>query len=466
MPDVDRRIKHYRINHETGERTVNTDFNAFIVLNAVFYVFFLILIFTVGAFGSVSSTTQVLAYRYQSALTPDAAFFKTVWALVIPWHGFWAVWPIARPEDRNCPGVVRASYWYPFLTLLYAGYTISCRYDAIIAGTVFCCGMCATLIGLVMSLQRFRSKRLPGYLIWQGPMSLLAAWMMVETMLMINGCFVVLAEEWIIKIVIGGISLLALFVTAIAWLSSYPVDLIVPSVLAFAFGGIYLELRDYSHIGNLYLQGYGDRWQEGARYTVLAVFLLVLASILLKIFVVLVFQRPKDLEEQQRRKNSSRDRVNLSITINTGDGKNNKNNKNGSKNIDGTSRTNRSRSRSSDKNRRNYRKNRDTDYYDDDDNNNIYGDVGYDYDEERPRRQRSGSSSRRQQQQQQQRSSSSRRGSGTNGSQRSRRSEGRPSSSTRSNKSKNNRSTSRSSSGRKRPHHHQNETSSETDDEN
>jgi len=358
MPGVDTKIRHYHVNHETGERTLNTDFNVFIALNAISYIIFVILIFTVGPFGGVRSTTDLLAYRYRTVMTPDAVFFKIVWAIVVPWHAFWVIWQIVQPGDRNCDGVVRASYFYPFMTCLYAGYAISCRFDAIILGTIFAYGLCGTMVGLIMSMQRYREKMLPGYLIWQGPHSLLGAWIMVEAVLMTNIVFVKLGEEWIIKVIMGCVSLVVLFVTAIAWLSSYPVDLLVPSVLCYAVGGIYIELLSPTHYTRLFQQGYNDDWLTGAKYTVLAVFVLILISIFLKILVVLIHQRPREHEERRRHKDS---RVSLSITIDTGKNNNNSGEK-----------------------KKKPRKNRDRDYSDGDYDNNDYYDDGND--EERPPR--------------------------------------------------------------------------------
>jgi len=372
MPGIDTHIRHYRVNHDTGERTLNTDFNVFLALNAISYVVFLILIFTVGAFGGISSTTQALAYRYQSIMTPDAIFFKIVWAIVIPWHGFWVVWQIVQPAHRNCEGVIRASYFYPFMTFLYAGYTISVRFNAIILGTIFTYGLCGAMVGLIMSMQRWRGKMLPGYMIWQGPHSLLGAWLMIETMLMTNALFVRLGEEWIIKVIIGCLSLAVIFITAIAWLSSYPVDFIVPGVICYAVGGIYLELLDRGHYGNLFRQGYSNSWLTGAKWTVLAVFILILISLFLKILVVLISQRPRDQEERRKRVDP---RTSISITIDTGKNNNN-NNSNGNNNNNNNN--NRKKSR---KNRGN---NNDYDDYDDYD----YDDRG-NYDEERPQRSRS-----------------------------------------------------------------------------
>ena len=361
MPGIDTKIRHYQINHDTGERTLNTDFNIFLALNAVSYLVFLILIFTVGAFGNVSSTTEILAYRYRTVLTPGEVFFKTVWSVVIPWHAVWVVWQIVQPAYRNSEGVVRASVYYPFMTVMYAGYTVSCRYNAMILGAVFSAGLTGTMIGLVMSLQRYRGKNLPGYMIWQAPHSLMGAWSMVETVLMTNAVFVVLGEEWIIRVVIACLSLVVIFVTAIAWLSSYPVDLMVPGVLCFAAGGIYTELLlDDAHYTNLFRQGYSDDWLTGAKYTVLAVFLLILVSIFLKILVVLVHQRPREQEDRRRRVDP---RTSISITIDTGTKTKTKDNE-------------------TKKKKKKPRRNRNTD-------DDYYNDYDDDHDEERPRRTRS-----------------------------------------------------------------------------
>jgi len=358
MPGIDTKIRHYRVNHDTGERTLNTDFNIFLALNAISYVIFLILIFTVGAFGGIQSTTYILAYRYQSVMTPDEVFFKIVWAIVIPWHAFWVIWQIVNPSDRNCEGVVRASYFYPFMTILYAGYSISCRFNAIILGTIFSYGLVGTMIGLIMSMQRWGGKMLPGYMIWQGPHSLLGGWLIIEAMLMTNALFVRLEEEWIIKIVIGCISLVVIFVTAIAWLASFPVDFFVPGVICYAVGGIYIELLNQGHWMNLFRQGYSNDWLVGAKWTVLAVFILILLTIFLKVLIVLTCQRPKEQEERRSRVDP---RTSISITIDTG--KNNNNNNNGNNN------------------RKKSRRNRNDDYDDD------YDDYD-DYDEERPRQNR------------------------------------------------------------------------------
>lgn len=323
MAGVDKVIKHYRINHDTGERTLNTDINIFIILNAIAYIVNLVFIFTVGAFGGISSTTSLLSYNYQTPVTIDEVFFKIAWGIIIPYQGFWAVWQIANPSQRNCEGVVRAAYFYPLATALYAGYTISCRYGMMILGCVFVYGLCATLVGLAMSLQRYRAKELKGYLLWQAPLTIHAAWIMVETMLMTNVAFIRLDEISIIKLIIAAVSLLVIFITAISWLSSYPVDLAVPFVLGCAVGGMYLEMKSTSHYRNLINQDYGNTILEGWRYAVLAVFVLILITFIIKCIVVLLYQRPKDQEDRRKKKES---RVSVSITIDTGANDKNKNN--------------------------------------------------------------------------------------------------------------------------------------------
>lgn len=322
MAGIDRKIKHYRVNHDTGERTLNTDFNIFIILNGISYIAMLVLVLTVGAFGAVTSTTEFLATGLRSLVTMDEVFFKIAWGFILPWQGFWVVWQIANPSERNCEGVVRAAYFYPLATVLYAGYTISCRVGMFVMGCIFCYFLCGTLVGLAVSLQKYRAKIWKGYFLWQGPLTLYAAWIMVETMLMTNAIFVRLDETWIIKIVIASVSMIVLFITAIAWLSSYPVDLLIPFVLMCAIGGIYLEMKDPGHYGNLIRQDYSNTVLEGWKYGVLAIFGLVALSFIIKVIVVLLYHRPKDQEDRRKKKES---RVSVSITIDTGKNNNNNN---------------------------------------------------------------------------------------------------------------------------------------------
>lgn len=347
MAGIDRVVKHYRVNHETGDRTLNTSFNAFLFLNAIAYIINLCLIFTVGPFGNVSNTTQLLTSRYLTIVTIDEVFFQVAWAFIISWQAFWVLWQIINPSERNCEGVVRAAYFYPFTTALYAGYTISCRYGMLILACGFAFGVCGTLVGLSMSMNRYRAKIWKGYLLWQGPLSLHAAWMMIETMLITNVVFVRLDEDWTIKLIIASISLLVLFITAIAWLSSYPVDFMIPFVLMAAIGGIYIELKNQS---NYYVlirqQEFLSTWLDGVKYTVLAIFILILLAFIIKVVVVLLYSRPK-AEEERRKKRESR--VSVSITIDTGAADNNNNNNSNNNN---NNRKKRSKSRDDDRPKR------------------------------------------------------------------------------------------------------------------
>jgi len=363
-------IKHYRIKNDTGERVLNTDFNHLLALNAIAYIVFLVLLFTVGAFGGVASTTYLLASKYQSVLTTEKIFFNIAWGALVPWLALWVVWQIAIPSERNCPGVSKASYFFPFFTLLYAGYTISLRYDGLVLGTIFAYGITGTMVALSMSLQMYRDKMLPGYLVWQAPHTLLTGWMIIETMLVTNAVFVKISETWIVMIVISAISLLVIFITAIAWLSSYPVDFMIPIVIACAVGGMYLKLEGEDHYYTLITDGWSVEWLNGAQYTVLAVFILICISIFLKVLIVLTCQRPKDQAERQRKEDS---RVSLNIVIDTGAANNN--------NDDDRRRKSKKKSRSNrDSNRDSKRdSNRDRDRDDREDSRRSK------YDDERPR---------------------------------------------------------------------------------
>ena len=315
MPGVDRVVKHYRINADTGERTLNTDFNHFIFLNLIAYLANLVLVITIGAFGVITNTTNILSYSFQSLVTVDELFFQIAWGFIIPWQGFWAIWQIVNPSERNCEGVVRAAYYYPLAVFLYGGYTVFCRLNMFVVATVFSYGLCATGVGLAMSLQRYRPKTWRGYLLWQGPLTLYAAVNMIETMLMTNLLFVRLGETWLVKTVVAAISVLVIFITAVAWLASYPVDLMIPFVLGLALGLMYKELDTLSHYGNLLRQNYDETLLEGWKYSVLAVFGLITLMFIVKIIVVMLYNQPKEQEDLKKRREN---KVAISITIDRG----------------------------------------------------------------------------------------------------------------------------------------------------
>ncbi len=315
MPGVDRVVKSYRINADTGERTLNTDFNHFVFLNLIAYIANLVLIITVGAFGVITNTTNILSYSFQSLVTVDELFFYLAWGFIIPWQGFWAIWQIANPSERNCEGVVRAAYYYPLAVLLYGGYTIFCRLNMFVVATVFSYGLCGTGVGLAMSLQRYRPKTWRGYLLWQAPLTLYAAVNMIETMLMTNLLFVRLGETWLIKTIIAAVSVLVIFITAVAWLASYPVDLMIPFVLGLALGLMYKELDTLSHYGNLLRQNYDETLLEGWKYAVLAIFGLVTLMFIIKIIIVMLYNQPKEKDDLKKRRDN---KVAISITIDRG----------------------------------------------------------------------------------------------------------------------------------------------------
>lgn len=296
MAGVDRKIKRKKKN-EKDELVLNTSFNRFVILNLIGYVLNLYTVFAFGAYGRLfnpTNTTILLSSTYQTILTPSEKFFTVIWGLILGYQGFWIVWQML-PSQRNCEGLVRAAYHYPFASLLQLGYVSCASSEKFWLGCVFVYGVCGTMVALSMSLQRYKGKTWREYLLWQGPLSIQTGWIVVEAALMTNAIFVAMDETTTTKICIGVISLLALLATAIAWLTSYPVDFAIPLVILYALGGMSIAFRDPEHLANLSEQGFSEGFQTGIKQSILASVILVAFAVVLKFFIVVFYQRPAEL---------------------------------------------------------------------------------------------------------------------------------------------------------------------------
>merc|ERR1712176_1204325 len=94
------------------------------------------------------------------------------------------------------------------------------------------------------------------------------------------------------KLVVASSSLAALVVTAISWLSSYPVDFAIPLVILWALGGVYGELQSPSQ---LIVNEFTSKQIEGVKYGVLAGLVLVGVGVVFK-------QRPATMAEEESSK--------------------------------------------------------------------------------------------------------------------------------------------------------------------
>lgn len=306
MAGVDRKIKRKKKN-EKDELVLNTSFNRFVILNFAGYVVNLYTVFAFGAYGRLfnpTNTTILLSSTYQTILTPSDNFFTIIWGLILGWQGFWIGWQML-PSQRNCEGLVTAAYHYPFAALLQLGYTASASFGTFWLGCVFVYAVCGTMVAATMSLQRYKGKTWKEYLLWQGPLSINTGWIMVEAALMTNAIFVAMDETTTIKVCIGVLSLLTLIITAMVWLMSYPVDFAIPLVILYALGGMDMALKDPEHVANLTEQGFRESFLKGIKYGILASVIVVASAILMKLCIVILFQRPAELKAIRERAETS-----------------------------------------------------------------------------------------------------------------------------------------------------------------
>merc|ERR1712232_1101446 len=158
-----------------GENT-NTSLNKYNILNLIAYLVNCFATFAIGQFGLFNRPSNgEISDKYQTIVTPFGTSFS-IWGAIFVWQAVWVVWQFF-PSQRNSEGVTKAGYYYPIMTALQAGWTISFSYEIFWLSLVFMYGILATLVAASMSLQTYK-KTIKGYLLWQGPFSIQTGWIM------------------------------------------------------------------------------------------------------------------------------------------------------------------------------------------------------------------------------------------------------------------------------------------------
>merc|ERR1712028_334558 len=175
-------------------------------------------------------------------------------------------------------------------------------------------GILFTLVRASMSLQTYQ-KTWKGYLLWQGPFSIQAGWIMAASAVMTNTLCVAYDATTTAKIVVGALSLVVLLVTAFTWLSSYPVDFAIPCVIVWALYGVYAELNTPM---TSITEEFTMKQITGVRNGVLASMILIGVGIIGKIVYVFAKQRPTAIaaqeEAQQHEQHTKKKRAGIVIS--------------------------------------------------------------------------------------------------------------------------------------------------------
>merc|ERR1711884_731353 len=108
-------------------------------------------------------------------------------------------------------------------------------------------------------------------------------------------------------------------VTALSWLSSYPVDFAIPLVIVWALGGVYAELNEPMDVIRT---TFTMKQINGIHSGVLAGLCVIGGSIILKVLYVLFKQRPNAIknkqEQHEQHHQQHEEKENSSSSSNTG----------------------------------------------------------------------------------------------------------------------------------------------------
>lgn len=273
---------------------VDTSFNKFNFLNLFAYIVNSLVTYSIQ-FGWIDRPDNGdISDKYQTIVTPFGKSFL-IWSIIFLWQFVWVVWQFL-PSQRNSEGVTKAWYYYPIFTVFQAGWTISFSFEVMWLSLVFMYAILATMISASMSLQTYQ-KTWKGYLLWQGPFSLQTGWIMAAAAVNTNVLPVYYEASTTVKIVVSSLSLVVLVVTAFFWLSSYPVDFLIPMVIVWALGGVYAELQSPSQ---MILDEFSTKQISGVQNGVLAGMVVIGTGIVAKALYVLVKQRAHQQDQDEK----------------------------------------------------------------------------------------------------------------------------------------------------------------------
>lgn len=288
-------------NNEKKNDNSNTSLNKFNWVNLISYLLNTFVTFAIGTFGLFGRPNNgVISDKYQTLVTPWGSAFS-IWGIIFIWQAIWVVWQIVLPNERNSIGVTKAWYYYAIMTILQIGWTITFSYELMWASLIFMYGILASLVLASMSLQTYQ-KSIKGYLLWQAPFSVQTGWIMAASAVMTNVLPVYYNASVSVEIGVASASVVVLVITAISWLSSYPVDFAIPLVIIWALGGVYAELKEPMDV---IVERFTTKQIDGIKYGVLAALVLVGVSTIVKILYVLFKQRPNDNNNNERSNNNN-----------------------------------------------------------------------------------------------------------------------------------------------------------------
>lgn len=103
------------------------------------------------------------------------------------------------------------------------------------------------------------------------------------------------------QIIVASCSLAVLIVTAFTWLSSYPCDFAIPTVIVWALCGVYAELNAPLP---MIIETFSERQINGTQYAILTAIILIAVGIVSKALFIILKQHPAAREEDRKQASS------------------------------------------------------------------------------------------------------------------------------------------------------------------
>jgi len=286
---------------------IDTSCNRFVLLNVVFYLVNVLVTYSVqfGGIAALPNYSEVSA-KYHTIVTPCGPASVALWGLIFSWQLCWVLGPVLVPSQRNSEGVMKAWYYYPIMTVLQAGWTLSFAKERMVVAALCMYGSLLTLLLASLSLQTY-TKNWQGYLLWQAPISLHTGWSMAASAVMTNVVIVAIEDTTTSKLIVATLTLAIVIVTSFVWLTSYPVDFAIPGVVFWALGGVYAELDTPTEKITVEFTTIQIR---GVRTGVLAGMILIGIGMVSKIIYVVALERPAaqlQAQAQQREQQQNKE---------------------------------------------------------------------------------------------------------------------------------------------------------------
>jgi len=256
-----------------------------------------------GTGGWPTNATAVSA-QYPSLITP-ARWACGIWIPIFVWQLLWVLRQLLITSERSGPGVLAVGYSYLGIAACQVGWTVSFAFEIIWLSLVCMLLLLLVLDRTVQSLQRV-NKNWKGYVLWQFPFSLHCRWIYAASAVSIDLLVVKYAPAGTapqtyqaMELAVSGTMIVLLLFSAATYLIRYPVDFVIPCVIAYSFLGIYVQLAHppASIVGRFTTQ----QIDSFRTFGVLIAMVMVVVATVIKLVYVMTVQRPAAIWQQEAR---------------------------------------------------------------------------------------------------------------------------------------------------------------------